>query len=49
MSNLEGLRIFIYFFVGIFLFRSPVKILVEVIQLPAKVSDFFFGRFIGFL
>jgi len=40
MSNLEGLRAFIKFFVSNFLFRIAVKILVEVIQFPVKVSGF---------
>lgn len=48
MSNLEGLRAFVNFFVSNVLFRSPIKILVEVGQFPVKVSGFFLGRFIGF-
>ena len=49
MSNLEGLRIFVNLFVGNLLFWIVVKVLVEVIQFPVKVSGFFLGRFIGFL
>ena len=49
MSNLEGILAFFRFPVSSRLFRSTVKILVEVIQFPVKVGGFFFGRFIGFL
>ena len=49
MSNLEGLGIFVNLFVGSLLFWITVKILVEVIQFPVKVSGFSLGRFIGFL
>ena len=49
MSNLEGLRIFIKFFVINLLFWIAGKILIEVIQFPIKVSGFFLRRFIGFL
>lgn len=49
MSNLEGILTFIRFLVNSLLFWSPVKILVEVIQFPVKVSGFFLSRFIGFL
>ena len=50
MSNLEGILIFFFFpVVGRRLFRNTVKILVEIVKFPAKVSGFFFGGFIGFL
>ena len=49
MSNLEGILTFFHFFVSSRLFLSTVKILVEIIQFPVKVSGFFLGRFIGFL
>ncbi len=49
MSNLEGLRIFIKFFVINLLFWIAGKILIEVIQFPVKFSGFFLSRFIGFL
>lgn len=49
MSNLEGILVFFHFFVNSRLLRGTVKILVEVIQFPVKVSAFFFGSFISFL
>ena len=49
MSNLEGILTFFRFPVSSHLFWSTVKILVEIIQFPVKVSGFFFGRFIDFL
>lgn len=49
MSKLEGILTFIRFLVNSLRLWSPVKILVEVIQFPVKVSDFFLSRFIGFL
>lgn len=49
MSNLEGLRIFIKFFVINLLFWIAGKILIEIIQFSVKVSGFFLSRFIRFL
>lgn len=49
MSNLEDILFFFHFFVNSRLLRGTVKILVEVIQFPVKVSAFFFGSFISFL
>ena len=50
MSNLEAILAFVVFLVACCLrCRSPVKILVEVIQFPVKVSAFLFGSFISFL
>lgn len=49
MSNLEGILTFFIFLVNSLWFRITVKILVEVIQFPVKVSGFFLSRFIGFL
>ena len=49
MSNLKGILTFFPFPVNSLLFWSTVKILVEVVQFPVKVSGFFLGRFIGFL
>ena len=49
MSNLKGILIFIRFPINSLLLQSTVKILVEVIQFPVKVSSFFLSRFIGFL
>ena len=49
MSNLEGLCVIIQFFVNSLRFRIAVKILIEIVQFPVKVSGFFLGRFIGFL
>ena len=49
MSNLEGILVFLHFFVNSRLLRGTVKILVEVVQFPVKVSAFFFGSFISFL
>lgn len=49
MSNLEGLRIFIKFFVINLLFWIAGKVLIQIVQFPIKVGSFFFGRFIGFL
>ena len=49
MSNLEGLRVIIKFFVSSLLSWTAVKIFIEIAQFPVKVSSFFLGRFIGFL
>ncbi len=50
MSNLERLLVFIGFLVSSFLLRrSPVKVLVEVVQFPVKPGDFFHSSFIGIL
>lgn len=49
MSNLEGILTFFFFPVSSRLFQIVVKVLIEVIQFPVKVSGFFLSRFIGFL
>ena len=50
MSNLEAILAFVVFLVACCLrCRSPVKILVEVIQFPVKPGEFFLGSFIGIL
>lgn len=49
MSNLEGMSVFVWFFVSSRLFGDSVKILVQVIQFPVKVRDFLPGRLAGLL
>ena len=49
MSNLERLSAFIGLPVGGFLLhRSPVKVLIQVVQLPGEGGSVFFGRLAGF-
>ena len=50
MSNLEAILAFVVFLAACCLrCRSPVKILVEIIQFPVKSGEFFLGSFIGIL
>ena len=46
----ERCKVFFRFAVcGLFLSRSPVKVLVQIIQFLVKSLNVFFGRFISFL
>ena len=49
MSNLERLSVFIGLPVGGFLLRRiPVKVLIQVVQLPGEGGSVLFGRLAGF-